>query len=294
MLLNRDKILFYTLSFLFVAVILIWSVVFQSGTASIFHSAYQDNVKVVFFDVGQGAAVFIEASNRNQVLIDGGPGSQILNKLGKVMPFFDRNIDVVILTHPDTDHLNGLIDVLGKYTVEQIIDPCINDSSSAYQKWLRLIEEKKISRLCAQAGQKIKLDNKAEIDILYPFQSLTGVIVENTNNASLVMKLINTGSTILLTGDAEEATEFQLISGDVNLKSQVLQVAHHGSKSSSSEKFLELVNPEIAVIQVGKNNRYGHPHQEVIDRLKNIKIFRTDLDGDIGLSCRVEKCEVMR
>lgn len=291
----KEKLIFGALGFLFIAAILIWSAVFQSGAASIFSNVSdQDAVKVVFFDVGQGSSVFIEAANKNQILIDGGPGSQVLNKLGKEMPFFDRSIDVIILTHPDADHLNGLVDVLKKYKVYQVVDSCIEDSNGAYQEWLRLIEEKKIERLCAKAGQKIKLDERAEIDILFPLQSLKEVSVENTNNASLVMRLINGSSTILLTGDAEEATEHQLINSNINLKSQVLQVAHHGSKSSSSGKFLELVAPETAVIQVGKNNRYKHPHQEVIDRLKNAKIFRTDLDGDVEFLCGLEKCEAMR
>jgi len=295
MALNYRKFFLCILALLFITAVLIWSAVFQSGAASILSNVGgQDVVKVVFFDVGQGSSVFIEAANKSQVLIDGGPGSQVLNKLGKEMPFFDRSIDVIILTHPDADHLNGLADVLKNYKVYQVIDSCIEDPGGAYQEWLRLIEEKEIERLCAQAGQKIKLSERAEIDVLFPLQSLKGISVENTNSASLVIKLINGNSTILLTGDAEEATEHQLINFNIDLKSQILQVAHHGSKSSSSEKFLELVAPETAVIQVGKNNRYKHPHQEVIDRLKNAKIFRTDLDGNVEFLCGLEKCEAVR
>lgn len=289
----RQKITVYILSALLLAVILVWFSVFQFSSASIFRAEKKPGLKVDFFDVGQGNAVFIEAPNKNQVLIDGGPGSQILNKLGQEMAFFDRNINVVILTHPDADHLNGLIDVLKKYDVGEVIDPCINDSTAAYQEWLRLIEEKKIKRLCAQAGQNIKLGDNAEIAILYPFSSLKGMSFKNTNDSSIVAKFIYGRSRIVLTGDAEEKTEYQLVSSSADLKAQILQVGHHGSKSSTSDNFLQAVNPEIAVIQVGLNNRYGHPAQQTLDRLKNInaKIFRTDLDGDIEFLCGVDQCE---
>ena len=253
----------------------------------------QAPLKIVFFDVGQGNSVFIEAPNKNQILIDGGPGSQILNKLGQAMPFFDRDIDALVLTHPDADHLNGLIDVLKKYKVDKIIEPCVVDSSAAYGEWNKLIEEKKIYKTCAKFGQKIKLDKGVELNILYPLQSLEGASLKNTNDASIAAKLFYGENKILLVGDAEEKTEYQLINSGVDLKSQILQVGHHGSKSSTSENFLKAVNPEIAIIQVGKNNRYGHPAQEVLGRLKNIsaKIFRTDLDGDIEFLCDEHNCE---
>jgi competence protein ComEC len=312
--------------YIFVALLLtislpwFWRFGFASIAGGIDNSG---KLKVIFFDVGQGSSVFIEALNKNQILIDGGPGSQILNKLGGVMPFFDRDIDAVILTHPDSDHLNGLVDVLQKYEVGQVIDSCVNDSGAAYQEWLKLIADKKINRLCAKAGQKIKLDSETEINILYPFSSLEGMSFKNTNDVSIVAKLNYGQNHILLTGDAEEKTEYQLINFGVIPQAQILQVGHHGSKSSSSENFVKAVNPETAVIQVGKNNRYGHPHQEVLGRLnsfchsdppqagKNLndeilrfaqdddegcigergaEIFRTDLDGDIEFLCDVSQC----
>lgn len=289
---NRQKISIYILSALFLGAILVWSAVWQSGTASIAGQLSEGNkLKVDFFDVGQGSATLIEAPNQNRVLIDGGPGSQILNKLGRAMPFFDREIDVVILTHPDSDHLNGLIDVLRKYQVEEVVDPCLAEPQANYQEFLRLIEEKKINHLCAQAGQRIKLAEDVALDILYPFESLEGVSLKNTNDSSIVAKLTYGQNKILLTGDAEQKTESQLINKQIDLRTQILQVGHYGSKSSTSAEFFQAVQPEVAVIQVGKDNRYGHPHQEVLDRLKSVKIFRTDLGGDINFLCSLEKCE---
>lgn len=291
--LKRAKIVYFLLISLFFLAGLIWAMIFQNGSASLFGSWQQAALKIVFFDVGQGNSVFIEALNSNQILIDGGPGSQVLNKLGQAMPFFDRDIDVVILTHPDADHLNGLVDVLKKYDVGEIIEPCIVDSSAAYGEWNKLIEEKKIHRTCAKFGQKIKLAENIEFNILYPLQSLEGASLKNTNDASMVMIFCYGQARILLTGDAEEKTEYQLINSSIDLKAQILQIGHHGSKSSTSENFLKAVNPGITIIQVGKNNRYGHPSQEVLSRLKNIsaKIFRTDLDGDVKFLCDARSCE---
>lgn len=310
---NRQKITFYVLTVLFIAAVLVWVAVFQSGLVhrslgegGLVHRSLgeggqlasisgnlgeREELKVIFFDVGQGAAVFIEAPNGNQMLVDGGPGSQILNKLGKAMPFFDREIDLVVLTHPDSDHINGLIDVLKKYEVGQVVDPCLADPSGGYQEWLRLVEEKEILRLCARVGQRIKLADGIVINVLYPFQSLESISFTNTNDASIVLKIVYGESAILLTGDAEKKTEYQLVHSDINLQSQVFQVGHHGSKTSTTEEFVTAVQPEIAVIQVGKNNRYGHPHQEVLDRLAGIKIFRTDLDEDVNFLCSPESCK---
>jgi competence protein ComEC len=290
---SRQKISLYILTALFLAAVLVWSNFLNFGqSAAIISGVENKEAKIIFFDVGQGSSVFIEAANSNQILIDGGPGSQILNKLGETMPFFDRDIDVVILTHPDADHLNGLVDVLKKYRIGQIVEPCIGESGAAYGEWNKLIEEKKIQRICAKFRQKIKLAEDIELNVLYPFESLEAVNLKNTNDASVVMMFAYGEAKILLTGDAEEKTEYQLINSSIDLKAQILQIGHHGSKSSTSESFLKAVNPKTAVIQVGKNNRYGHPSQEVLNRLKSIgsKILRTDLDGDIEFLCDARAC----
>jgi competence protein ComEC len=294
--LSNKKIIVYILSVLLLAIVLIWAQVFDFSPASILGVDKEQRLKVIFFDVGQGSAVFVEASNSNQALIDGGPGSQILGKLGGVMPFFDRSIDIIILTHPDADHINGLVEVLEKYDAGGIIDPCIDDSSAAYSRWKKLIEKKKIKRFCAVSGKKIRLAGNTEINILYPFSPLAGRSFKNTNDSSVVAKIVYGESSILLTGDAEEKTEYQLVNSGDNLKSQVMQVGHHGSKSSTSDSFLKSVSPETAVIQVGAQNRYGHPAQEVLSRLKNIRaeVFRTDTDGDISFLCNRERCDLSK
>lgn len=250
--------------------------------AAVFIQLPDNNLKVRFFDIGQGAAIFIEAPNKNQILIDGGPDNIILEKLGQAMPFYDKTIDLIILTHPDSDHLNGLIDVLKRYEVKQIMETGILDNSANYQVWRNLIKEKNILVSYAYLGETINLDNGITMDILSPSKNLAGSKVSNSNGASIVSRLIYGETEFLFTGDADSGVEWQLVSMGLNLSADVLNVGHHGSKNSTSDIFLQAVNPRIAVIQAGKNNKYGHPHQEVLQKLKNILILRTDINKDIN------------
>jgi len=250
-----------------------------------------DQLKIDFFDVGQGSAVLVEAANGNQVLIDGGPSDTILAKLGSEMPLFDKKIELVILTHPDADHLSGLIEVLKHYEVSEVLETGIVDSSVEYKIWHDLIAARKIPVIFAQSGQIIKIADNLAIKILYPLGQINGQdFSKNTNASSIMGKLFYGKNTMLFTGDAEMNAEWPLLASDADLKADILQVGHHGSKNSSSEKFLAAVAPRVAVIQVGAKNRYGHPAQELLDRLKNINIFRTDLQKDIIFSCDLNSC----
>ena len=285
----KNKIPYIILVALLLAAVFVWSVVWAQETGR------SDKIKIDFFDVGQGAAIFVAAPNNNQVLIDGGPSDAVLAKLGQELPFFDRKIELLILTHPDSDHLSGLIEVLKRYEVGKILETGIADSSAEYQAWNDLIVAKNIPVFFAQAGQVIKIADNLEIKVLYPLAKINGQdFSKNTNATSIVGKIFYGQNTILFTGDAEEQTEQPLLLMGVDLKADILVVGHHGSKNSTSQEFLTAVAPKIAVIQVGAKNRYGHPAQEVLDRLKGINIFRTDLDKDIKFECDLAKCEVLR
>lgn len=257
---------------LILTTILVWSFVFVRAD-----SGY---VKVDFLDVGQGDAILISAGS-NQVLIDGGPSGVILEKLGKAMPFYDKTIELVIATHPDADHISGLVDVLKRYNVERVLTTGIVSETQTAKLLDKLISEKNVQKTVAHFGQRVKIYPGVNLDILYPFSDLSGQKFENENNTSVVAKL-NVGSeSILLTGDAETPVEWQLLNAGINLNSDILKVAHHGSKSSTSEEFVKAISPEMSVIQVGAKNTYGHPTDQTLERLKGSKIFRTDLDGDI-------------
>lgn len=253
-------------------------------------------LKVVFFDIGQGDAIFIETSQGHQILIDGGPGNKILEKLAENLPFWDKSLDLVILTHPEKDHLGGLNYVLKRYKVENILWTGVKKETKTFENWQENLEkekkEEKANIIIAQRGQRIKAGN-AEIFVLYPFQSLEEEFFkENTNDTSVVSKLLFFKNSFLFTGDITEKTEKQILKKEIDplyqnfgLEAQVLKVAHHGSKTSSSKEFLKNVSPEIAVISCGRNNPYGHPHQKVLRNLEEfgISILNTWQEGDIEI-----------
>lgn len=247
-----------------------------------------EGLEIIFFDIGQGDAVFVETPQRNQILIDGGPDSAILEKLNTRMPFWDRTIDLIILTHPESDHLTGLIEVLKRYKVENILWTGIIRDTNEYQEWGKLVKNEDAEIKIAQAGQRINLSTyeiDRYIEILYPFESLAEQEFKDSNNTSIVMKLVFGKNSFLFTGDTYKSVEKELIEKGISINSDVLKVAHHGSKTSTSQDFVREVSPQIAVISVGQNNSYGHPHQETLDTLAkyDITIFRTDLQGDIEI-----------
>jgi len=278
---TKKKLIYILLIILFTLNLILVGVIFYSQS---------QKIKIVFLDIGQGDAILIEQGT-NQILIDGGPSSQReLEKLGKYIPFWDRKIEIVIATHPDGDHITGLIGVMEHYKIGEAIDNSATSSSQVYRKYLEVIREKKIHRLRGKKGMNIKMD-KANLAILYP-----GNVLENnphdTNADSIVAKLIYGQSSFLFTGDFPTEKDTDVFQSGVDLTAKILKVAHHGSKYATSNAFLDKVNPQEAVISVGKNNRYGHPTAEVLERLKkhHINIFRTDKEGDIEYDCANNNC----
>lgn len=251
----------------------------------VFVLADKNYLKVVFFDVGQGDAAFIETPQMHQILIDGGPGSTVLGKLAKQMPFWDRSIDVVILSHPDLDHMQGVMEVLKRYKVDYFLWPGTKKDTPEYRELVELLlakQEKKMQVFSVFEPEKITAGT-AEIDILYPFENLDGREVSKSNDTCVVNKVIFGKSAFLFTGDVSSSIEKEIVYSGQNLVSDVLKVAHHGSRYSSSEEFLAAVLPEIGVISVGADNPYGHPTSEVLQRLADfgVESLRTDQKGDI-------------
>ena len=274
---NKKEAVGIIFGFLIVGNILVWKIVFDLSKPEI--------LEVNFFDI-PGEAIFIQTPEKNQILIDGGLSSKILEKLSKEMPFWDREIELLILTHPETDHLGGLLEVLKRYKVKNILWTGIIKKGREYEEWKRLIKEEKAKIEIAKAGKRIFCKNcQWELKILFPFLSLEGIEFEDSNDTSVVGKLIFLNTSFLFTGDLYQSGEEKILERDFNLESEILKVAHHGSKTSTSERFLERVLPKLAIICVDKNNQYGHPHQEVIERLRKngVKILRTDLNGDIKI-----------
>jgi competence protein ComEC len=239
---------------------------------------------VSFLNVGEGDAILLQKGSQ-QVLIDGGPSPQELGVgLGDKMPFWDRTIELVILTHPHADHITGLADVLQRYKVEQVLYPNLDYESPLYEEWRSLIKEKNIKSTSAQAGQELDLDDGVKINVLNPQTPLLTGTESDIDNNGVVLHITMGRVSFLLTADIMWETEFELIGQRVALSSTVLKVAHHGSETSSTPAFLAAVDPEVAVISVGENS-YGHPSPEVMARLEQKlgsgNILRTDERGTI-------------
>jgi len=203
-------------------------------------------IKITFFDIGQGDSVFIETPQKHQILIDGGPSSKVAEKLGKQMPFWDKTIDLVILTHPDYDHLRGLLDVLDYYKVKNIVWTGELSDGKTFESWVSKIEKEGAKITLGKAGAKI-IAGDSRIDILYPIE-LPKQDSKNNNDSSIVGRLIFGQTEFMFTGDANREAEQAIIANNENIESNVLKVSHHGSRSATSPEFLANVKPEVAVI----------------------------------------------
>jgi len=264
---------------LLVVTILVWSVALTTP---------DDKLHVSFLDVGQGDAILIQTLNGQDILIDGGPDPQKINlELSKKLPFWDRTIDLIVCTQPHADHVTGLVEVLQRYKVRQVLEAEVSYNSSIYQEWCNVVEDKGIEYNIARAGQNIDLGSGIKLEVLNPPEVLFDGTGDDVDNNGVVLRLSWGLVSFLFTADIREEAEFELIGQRANLKSTVLKVAHHGSETSTSLQFLVAVDPEVAVISVGTDNTFGHPGPEVverlIDRLGEDNVYRTDENGTVEL-----------
>ncbi len=252
---------------------------------------HSQELKIYFLDVGQGDAILISQGNQ-QLLIDGGPSEQILmEKLGQFIPFWDRKIEILIATHPDKDHIAGLMAAIKNYQIGAIINSRVPAESEISQEFEKIIQQEKITEMTSEPGWKINWRSGASLKIL------EAKIAKDTNQGSIVARLDFGENSFLFTGDITENEEKDLISKiPDSLRVDFLKIAHHGSKYATSTEFLDSVQPKEAIISVAKNNRYGHPTEEVLSRLeeKGITILRTDQDGDIIYACPEIKKDCLR
>jgi competence protein ComEC len=239
-------------------------------------------------DIGQGDAILVQAPSGAVALIDGGPDPDLLlQRIGRALPWWQRRIDVVILTHPHEDHVAGLPAVLERYQVRLVLDPARAYPNPSYVRFLEAAQAEPGARLVrAQAGQVIRLDAAASLTILFPTPAdrAAPLPAGDINNASIVTLLHSGGFMALLTGDAEAPVEALLAARGLLSPVDVLKVGHHGSHSSTTPELLDAVQPRAALISVGAGNDYGHPHRVTLDKLAAIpglEVHRTDLEGNL-------------
>lgn len=247
---------------------------------------FPQKLRIFFIDVGQGDSTLIITSDKKTVLIDGG-GSDSFDVGEKVLlPYLlDRRIlkiDYVLISHFDTDHCGGILTIMEKVKVKNIIISEQAEHSENYERFKKLMIHKKIRLIEVKKGDKIKIGRYSEFKILFPTSRL---LSENPlNNNSIVAQFNYNNFKMLFTGDIEKLAEQQILKTEkAEIRADILKVAHHGSKTSSIPEFIKAVRPKIALIGVGKNNTFGHPNQQTIKNLENIKcrIYRTDLQGEI-------------
>jgi competence protein ComEC len=274
------------LGILLVVTIVLWGAVLREERGGV--------LTVAFLNIGQGDAIYIEAPNGRQMLMDSGPTRAVLSELSKVMPWYDRSIDMLLVTNPDKDHMAGFIDVLKSYIVDAVFESGTFPGTQVYKELEKTITDVGVKKMLAHRGMTIWFDADTKLTILYPDRDVSTL---TSNDGSIVAKLSYGNTSVMLTGDAPQGVEKWLVQLDGNnLKSNVLKVGHHGSRTSTSPEFVGFVEPSFAVISDGVHNKYGHPHKETLDTLSrfSVPVLRTDLQGTIvmhsdGDSVRFDK-----
>lgn len=264
-----------------VAAVLVWSAVL---------SLPDGRLHVAFLDVGQGDAVLVTTPGGRQILIDGGPSATELNwRLGQEMPFWDHSLDMVVNTHPDADHLAGLVSLLSRYRIDRALVGDLPLENALWQEWETGLVGADLTPVIGQAGMRLSLGDGVVASLLHPGPA--GGSDDRPNDHSLVLRLQFGQVSFLLPGDIEAAVEQELVRTGAPLAATVLKSPHHGAKTSSTVPFLEAVNPQIVVISVGADNRFGHPSPEVLARYaeRGLTVLRTDERGTIEFSTDGER-----
>ncbi len=240
-----------------------------------------------FLDVGQGDAILIQTDAGRNILIDAGPDSAVVDQLGKTMGFFDKTIDLFIMTHPDKDHYAGILDVFGKYDVKRVMMTGVISDGVLYRMFLEELKTRAIPVTITTSDQDLWLGGSTYLDVLYPLpgQNWVGKTVKNKNDTSIVVRLMRSGESLaVLTGDTEFIEEKEILRSGQDVAGKILKLGHHGSKTSTSDEWLKAVAPTTAVVSAGRDNQYGHPHPETMERVKALAIRSTQKEGTVSLS----------
>jgi competence protein ComEC len=265
--------------------LLIFAILLIVANVCLFRLEFEHSKRLLTFamlDIGQGDGLFIESPLGTQILFDAGPARSISGPLMRVMSPFDKTIDAIVITNPDADHIGGFLEVLKNYKVRKVFEPGTFNDSKTYQNLEAEIKRQHIPDFVVRKGMRLDLGGGTVIDMLFPDRDVS---MWSSNDGSVVARLSYGNTSVMLTGDATSTTEKIILAENspAALASAILKVGHHGSRTSTSPAFVKAVTPAYAMISDGKDNKYGHPHQETLDTLAlfGAKIFRTDLLGTI-------------
>jgi competence protein ComEC len=241
---------------------------------------------VAFLDVGQGDAILITTPEGRQILVDGGPNpTQLAWALGRHMPFWDRSLDLIVLTHPDSDHMTGLIPLFKRYQVKRALASSLVIDGDEAGPWRQAAKAADVGITVAERGMIIDPGSGVHLEVLHPSAAPLSRGASD-NDSSIVLRLTYGATSFLFTGDLEAPGEQELLDSGPPLAAQVLKVSHHGSSGATTARFLRAVMPQLAVIQVGADNLFGHPAPELLARLEEaaVAVLRTDRQGTIVIS----------
>ncbi|APM38353.1 ComEC/Rec2 family competence protein [Clostridium kluyveri] len=235
---------------------------------------------VHYIDIGQGDSELIQVNNKN-LLIDAGPTKSTDKLLSYLNSIDIKKLDYVIATHPDEDHIGGMSTVINTYSIDKFYAPKKTVNTRAFENMITELKSKNMKIDVPKPGMQLDLGENTKAEILAPNSDR----YEDTNNYSIVLKISYGNTKFLFTGDAEKLSEREILDKNYDISADVLKLGHHGSSTSTTDEFLDKVSPEIAIISCGADNKYGHPHKETLRKLKkrNIRIYRTDIDGNIVL-----------
>ncbi len=227
---------------------------------------------IYFLDVGQGDSALIVTPSGKQIIIDGGRDDTTIEHLGRLMPFFDRSIDLLVMSHPQMDHMFSFPDILRRYTVGHILMTGVDYKLARYRELLGLIKEQQVPVWIADPANDIDMGDGVTLDVIWPPPTLLGKQMKEVNNSSIVLRVLHGTGAALFTGDMEELEEREVLKSGADISATYLKVGHHGSKTSSGTGFLLAVDPDLAVISCSKTNSYGHPHRVILERFKHLGI----------------------
>lgn len=256
--------------------------------ALLFSLLHTKKLAIDVLDIGQGDSILITAPSGEHILVDGGPDATVVAKLAHHLGFFDRTIDLMIATHPQADHIAGLLSVLDRFTVKRVMLTTITNETPEYHALREKITEKHIPIIDAADTPTMTIGDTSSvtIEVLWPRREYSGRLVDDPNIVSTVFRLTYGDTKFLFTGDAIDVMERELLDDGVDLSVDFLKVGHHGSDTSTTQAFLDAVHPSVATISVGRNNHFGHPSRRVLRRLERAGavVYRTDLLGDIHIT----------